>query len=293
MCCCRIGIVALLVAGIVVPLTVIGARERRPPTTAPKPSWVEATVHALGSLPAVGRDAAGRRSRSLIPVLGLRAGDAAPRSRATRSTGPNQSSAADQERAHAGGGGRLRDHARRVRAEPTRRWPANGVFTDQMGAFQMDLVERSMADNPELAQASSLATTVGWLDRGAGHHAAAADRARHAAGVQAGPDHAAAAAGRRRRQRRAGAVPGRSVLAGGARSVVLDDVEAAIADPGDGGAAARERHRHARRPGRRRCRACSRTSRPTAPSSPSCAVLLVAAFVDPALPRPGPRRCSR
>lgn len=40
---------------------------------------------------------------------------------------------------------------------------SNGVFTDQMGAFQMDLVERSLGANVELAQASSLATTVGWL----------------------------------------------------------------------------------------------------------------------------------
>ena len=40
---------------------------------------------------------------------------------------------------------------------------ANGAFTDQSGAFVFDLVERSLADNPELAEASSLATTVGWL----------------------------------------------------------------------------------------------------------------------------------
>src|SRR4051794_18969078 len=47
-----IGIVALLIAGIVIPLAVIGGRERRRPTTdAPKPSWVEATVRWLGSLP--------------------------------------------------------------------------------------------------------------------------------------------------------------------------------------------------------------------------------------------------
>jgi predicted RND superfamily exporter protein len=41
--------------------------------------------------------------------------------------------------------------------------PDNGVFTDQMGAFVFDLVLRSLGDNVELAEASSLASTVGWL----------------------------------------------------------------------------------------------------------------------------------
>ena len=45
----------------------------------------------------------------------------------------------------------------------TKSAPANGVFTDQMGAFVFDLVDRSTNENPELAGASSLATTVGWL----------------------------------------------------------------------------------------------------------------------------------
>src|SRR5204863_327977 len=40
---------------------------------------------------------------------------------------------------------------------------SNGVFTDQMGAFVFDLVTRATRENPELAEASSLATTVGWL----------------------------------------------------------------------------------------------------------------------------------
>jgi hypothetical protein len=47
-----IGIVALLIAGVVVPTTLIGARERRSPTTKePVESWVEAPVDRLGSLP--------------------------------------------------------------------------------------------------------------------------------------------------------------------------------------------------------------------------------------------------
>ena len=39
----------------------------------------------------------------------------------------------------------------------------DGVFTDQMGAFQMALVEDQLDANDELVEASSLATTVGWL----------------------------------------------------------------------------------------------------------------------------------
>jgi hypothetical protein len=41
--------------------------------------------------------------------------------------------------------------------------PTNAVFTDQTGAFVFDLVQRSLSENRELAQASSLASTVGWL----------------------------------------------------------------------------------------------------------------------------------
>ena len=47
-----IGIVALLLAGVVLPTTLIGWRERHSPTTTPpRQSWVETTVVRMGSLP--------------------------------------------------------------------------------------------------------------------------------------------------------------------------------------------------------------------------------------------------
>ncbi len=155
------GIVALLVAGVVLPLALIGARERRSPSTKPdQPSWVEATVRKLGSLP---------RGAVLplvfvavaIPVLGL-AVEGGSRIESDPINWANQSSVAiknartlETETGFASTLGVF------VQADPS--VGSNGIFTDQMGAFQMDLVESQLAANPELAQASSLATTVGWL----------------------------------------------------------------------------------------------------------------------------------
>ncbi len=156
-----IGIVALLAAGIALPLTLIGARERRRPTDdAPRPSWVEATVRRLGSLP---------RAAVLplvivavsIPVLGL-ALEGGSKIESDPINWANQDSEAirnartlENETGFASTLGVF------VQAAPD--VAENGVFTDQMGAFQMDLVESQLAANPELAEASSLATTVGWL----------------------------------------------------------------------------------------------------------------------------------
>ncbi len=155
------GIVMLLLAGIVVPLTLIGARERRRPTERdPKPSWVEATVHTLGSLPrwTVVPLAA---IAVVIPVLGLVL-ETGSKIESDPINWANQSSTAiknartlEEEAGFASTLGVF------IQSDPS--VAANGVFTDQMGAFQMNLIEHSMAQNPELAQASSLATTVGWL----------------------------------------------------------------------------------------------------------------------------------
>jgi hydrophobe/amphiphile efflux-3 (HAE3) family protein len=156
-----IGIVALLAAGIVIPLAVIGGRERRKPTTdAPKASWVEATVRRLGSLPraavlplvviAIG-----------IPVLGLFL-EGGSKIESDPINWANQSSVAIKNaRTLEGETGFSSTLGVFVQADPT--VASNGVFTDQMGAFQMDLVESQLGANKELAQASSLATTVGWL----------------------------------------------------------------------------------------------------------------------------------
>ncbi len=156
-----LGIVALLIAGVVVPLAVIGARERKSPTPEPpKANWVEATVRRLGSLPrravlplvviAVG-----------IPVLGL-ALEGGSHIESDPINWANQSSVAiknarvlERETGFASTLG--------IFVQSDGAVPSNGVFTDQMGAFQMDLVSSQLAANKELAQASSLATTVGWL----------------------------------------------------------------------------------------------------------------------------------
>jgi hydrophobe/amphiphile efflux-3 (HAE3) family protein len=155
-----IGIIALLVAGVVVPTTIIGARERRTPTTKePVESWVEKTVDRLGSLP---------RMTVLplvviavaLPVLGLFM-ETGSKIESDPINWANQSSTSIK-------------NARTLEKETgfattlgvfvkTGSTETTNVFTDQMGAFVFDLVTRSMTENTELAGASSLATTVGWL----------------------------------------------------------------------------------------------------------------------------------
>lgn len=155
-----IGIVALLIAGVVLPTTIIGARERRSPTTRPlTEGWVEATVRKLGSLPRV----------AVLPLVALAIGlpilglvvEGGSKIESDPVNWANQDSSAIR-------------NARTLEREAgfastlgvfveTSSAPTNGVFTDQMGAFVFELVTRSLAENPELAEASSLATTVGWL----------------------------------------------------------------------------------------------------------------------------------
>ena len=157
-----LGILTLLAAGIIIPLALLGARERKSPTTKePKASWVEATVGRLGSLPrwavmplvliAV-----------VIPVLGL-VMEKGSRIESDPINWANQSSTAIKN-------ARTLEHEVAfsstlgvfVQSDPS--VTENGVFTDQMGAFQMDLVRNAMkANDPILREASSLATTVGWL----------------------------------------------------------------------------------------------------------------------------------
>jgi hydrophobe/amphiphile efflux-3 (HAE3) family protein len=155
-----IGIVALLLAGVVVPTTIIGARERRSPTTKqPVESWVEKTVDRLGSLP---------RMAVLplvfiavaLPILGLVL-ESGSKIESDPINWANQSSTSiknartlERETGFATTLGVF------VRTDDAQ---ATNVFTDQMGAFVVDLVDRSMTENTELAGASSLATTVGWL----------------------------------------------------------------------------------------------------------------------------------
>ena len=155
-----IGIVALLVAGVVLPTAIIGARERRRPTTRPATTgWVERTVDRLGGLPrwtvwplvviAVA-----------IPAVGLALeGGSRIESDPINWADPDSRSILDART--------LEDETGFASTlgvfVETGSAPQNGVFTDQMGAFVFDLVLRSLRENPELAEASSLASTVGWL----------------------------------------------------------------------------------------------------------------------------------
>ena len=157
-----LGIVALLAAGIIVPLAILGWRERRWPTTKdPRPGWVEATVRTLGALPrwavlplvliAV-----------VVPVVGLSL-ETGSRIESDPINWADPSSASIKN-------ARTLEHEAGfastlgvfVKADPE--VDGNGVFTDQMGAFQFDLVEQSLAsEEGVLVEASSLVTTVGWL----------------------------------------------------------------------------------------------------------------------------------
>ncbi|MCY7300934.1 MAG: MMPL family transporter [Ilumatobacteraceae bacterium] len=155
-----IGIVALLIAGIVLPTTIIGARERHSPTTVdPGASWVEKTVARLGSLP----------RRAVLPLVLVAV--ALPIAGLFLETGSKIESDpvnwADQSSESI-------VNARILERETgfattlgvfieTTGDTSNGVFTDQSGAFVFDLVQRSLGENADLAQASSLATAAGWL----------------------------------------------------------------------------------------------------------------------------------
>ncbi len=155
-----VGIVALLIAGIVLPTTVLGARERRSPTTKePGIGWVEKVVDRLGALPRVAVLPLVVIAIA-IPVLGL-ALEGGSKIESDPINWANQSSTAIKS-------------ARVLEREvgfsstlgvfvETATAPEQGVFTDQMGAFVFGVVEQALAKNPELAEASSLATTVGWL----------------------------------------------------------------------------------------------------------------------------------
>jgi hydrophobe/amphiphile efflux-3 (HAE3) family protein len=155
-----IGIVALLIAGVVLPTAIIGGRERRRPTARPATTgWVERTVDRLGALPrwtvwplvviAVAIPAVGLALEGGSRIESDPINWADPGSRSIR-----DARTLEDETGFASTLG--------VFVE-TDGAPRNGVFTDQMGAFVFDLVLRSLEENPELAEASSLASTVGWL----------------------------------------------------------------------------------------------------------------------------------
>jgi uncharacterized protein len=155
-----LGIVTLLIAGIVIPTTVIGARERRSPTVQqPTNTWVERTVAWLGSAPRVTVIPLVIIAITL-PIVGLVL-EGGSKIESDPINWADQSSTSIR-------------NARLLEKETgfsttmgifieTKSAETNSVFTNQMGAFTTDLVTRSLTENRELAEASSLATTVQWL----------------------------------------------------------------------------------------------------------------------------------
>jgi hydrophobe/amphiphile efflux-3 (HAE3) family protein len=154
-----IGIVALLVAGVVMPTTVIGARERRRPTTkAPGAGWVEQVVRTLGRLP----------RRTLLPLVVLAASlpviglvleqDTRIESDPINWADPSSETIQNARRLEREAG-----MATTLGVFIETGTAGRDVFTDEMGAFVVDFVARASGDNPQLVGASSLATTVGWL----------------------------------------------------------------------------------------------------------------------------------
>lgn len=226
-----IGIFALLVAGIVLPTSVIGARERRSPTTKDSgKGWVEKTVDRLGGpprwavLPLV-------VVAAVLPIVGL-----VSEKGSTIESDPinwaNQSSTSIK-------------NARTLERETgfatmhgvfveTNSASPNGVFTDQSGAFVFDLVQRSLGENPDLAEASSLATTVGWLAAVPGTTSLAPTGLDMLGAHQVAlPSPQGLLVAQNGNAAQALFQVGPSSLE--QRAAVLDDVEQAIVDPGRGG----------------------------------------------------------
>lgn len=225
-----IGIVALLIAGLVLPITIIGARERRSPTQVePGHSWVEKTVDRLGSLP---------RAAVLplvliavvLPIVGL----VLEKGSKIESDPINWADQSSESITNA----RFLEHETGFATTlgvfiETTGEASNGVFTDQSGAFVFDLVDRSLGENDELAQASSLATTAGWLAEVPGATSLPPTGLDMLQAYEVAP----------------AALQGLLVADSGnstqvlfqvgpssldERAVVLDNVQLAIADPGDG-----------------------------------------------------------
>ena len=154
------GIVMLLVTGIVVPLTVLGARERRSPTTHVRFGATERILQWLGSLPraAVLPLVA---AAVVLPFVGVYL-----ESRSEIESDPINW--ADQST------DTIRD-ARRLENEvdfattlgiflETSAADSNGIFTDELAAFTHDFVNDQLeAEKPTLVQASSLVSTVASL----------------------------------------------------------------------------------------------------------------------------------
>ena len=155
-----IGIVMLLITGIVVPLAVLGARERRRPTTEVRTGVTERILHWLGSLP----------SAAVVPLVVVAivipiAGLVLERNSEIESDPINW---ADQSTDTVKNARQLEQDVNFATTLgifiETSGHDENGIFTDQLAAFVHDFVARELeAEEAALVQASSLVSTVSYL----------------------------------------------------------------------------------------------------------------------------------
>ena len=155
-----IGIVMLLVTGIVVPLAVLGARERRRPTTEVRTGVTERILHWLGSLPSAAVVPLVVIA-IVIPILGL----VLERNSEIESDPINW---ADQSTDTVRNARQLEQDVNFATTLgifiETSGHDENGIFTDQLAAFVHDFVAGELeAEKGTLVQASSLVSTVSYL----------------------------------------------------------------------------------------------------------------------------------
>ncbi|HEX6237183.1 MAG TPA: MMPL family transporter [Acidimicrobiales bacterium] len=154
-----IGIAAMLVVGIVVPTAVLGARERRRRTTEVRPSRIDRVVMWLGSAPPVVVLPLVVVAL-VLPIIGL----ALEQDAEIESDPINW---ADQDSRSVVNARILEDQTGYATTLgifiETSGVAEGGIFTDQMGAFSYGFVRAAQEEHPKLAASSSLFTTVGSL----------------------------------------------------------------------------------------------------------------------------------
>jgi uncharacterized protein len=155
-----IGIVMLLLVGIVVPMAVLGARERRRNTLQlGRARAIEYVIAKLGAappwfaLPFVAL-------ALVVPIVGLIVEDGVPiESDPINWADPDSESVVNARTLEAEAGFAT---TLGVFVE-TAGFERNGIYTDQLAAFTHDLVRAELGQHPELVRASSLVMTVSYL----------------------------------------------------------------------------------------------------------------------------------
>jgi uncharacterized protein len=153
-----VGIVAMLLAGILVPTAVLGSRERRRPTTRVRPSRIEGAVAWLGSSP----PAAVLPFVALalvLPLVGLSLEQDSEIESDPINWADQSSTSVRNARILENETGFATTLGMFIESDGT----GEGIFTDEMAAFTHDLALSQLDRHPELVEASSLVTSVSYL----------------------------------------------------------------------------------------------------------------------------------